>query len=390
MSNYPSHETYKALYAKYHQGRGIDELLDLAEPLRGMHVLELCGGDGRMSLAAIERGAEKVVLTDKEKEMFPSLLEERPRIKVRVRDAENTLNDFRFWKWTFDRIICRQAVNYWLYHRTAEVLPEVLNEGGIFAFNTFNQEPPREPMVKTYEYQGHHFVEVSWLVGDMVHHVQVREGMEPHCTSFRWISPEEFRTLLEPPVLNRGAPGRYNEPLQVRQEVAPNTPRGQAARDFLLLHWAYGLAAFCRGFRCGDTDVFGALHAAHRAGVPRVYCRGALGAGREQPALDIHQCAGICSRILACLYITRLFCRDAGRAFGALANGFGPRRRRDHHTLRAHHARGVQYPRPLRRASHAFAQVARARAPESLVFGRGAFCPGLEPMHRAHIGVRAL
>jgi len=39
---------------------------------------------------------------------------------------------------------------------------------------------------------------VAYRAGNVVHHVQCREGYRPHLTSFLWISPEEFKELLEP------------------------------------------------------------------------------------------------------------------------------------------------------------------------------------------------
>ena len=68
-----------------------------------------------------------------------------------------------------------------------------------FIFNTFNTRPPTKPMVKEYDYEGHHFVEVGWRISKtkMVHHIQVRDGMEPHETSFKWITPSQFRRILE-------------------------------------------------------------------------------------------------------------------------------------------------------------------------------------------------
>ena len=78
------------------------------------------------------------------------------------------------------------------------MVADVMAPGGVFAFNTFNRKPSEKPRVLQYELEGHSFVEVSWLVGDIVHHLQAREGMVPHQTSFRWFSPESLREMLKP------------------------------------------------------------------------------------------------------------------------------------------------------------------------------------------------
>jgi SAM-dependent methyltransferase len=200
VSNYPNHDTYRALYARYYSGRDIQELVSLLEPLKDtdIRLLELCCGDGRLSLEALSQGAHRAVLVDAAASMLPAELFEDDRLEIYAKPVNNYLVYAAMHNQLFDRVVCRQAVTYWLNDMTAYPLAQVVRPGGVLAFNTFNQEPPREPKVKKYEYQDHSFAEVSWLVGDTVHHVQVCEGMEPHCTSFRWIPPDEFRTLLGP------------------------------------------------------------------------------------------------------------------------------------------------------------------------------------------------
>jgi len=188
---------YEALYAKYYSGRDIQELLQLLEPLEGSWIIDLCGGDGRLAKAALEAGASSGLLVDASKDMA-SAAQRYPHLLIRVQPVHDALIGLRMRGARYDRVVCRQAVNYWLNESAAGLVSRVLKPGGIFAFNTFNEKPTTLPRTKAYEYGGHSFVEISWLVGDMVHHVQVRDGMEPHCTSFRWIPPEEFHALLAP------------------------------------------------------------------------------------------------------------------------------------------------------------------------------------------------
>ena len=104
-----------------------------------------------------------------------------------------------------DVVFCRQAVNYWLWDdMAARNVARIAKRGsGKFIFNTFNTKPSEEPTVKKYEMgtalstEWSKYVEVSWLVDDICHHVQIREGMAPHVTEFKWIPPEQFQELLE-------------------------------------------------------------------------------------------------------------------------------------------------------------------------------------------------
>lgn len=197
-TKYPDHQTYRELYARYYSGRDVAELLQRLEPLWGMRVLDICGGDGRLALAALEKCARDCELVDAAAPMVPNEVRKHPLITVHIDIVHVALFYMYSRGVSFDRVVCRQAVNYWLDEATAGFVANVLRPGGIFVFNTFNQKPPEKPRVLQYPLDGHEFVEVSWVVGDTVHHVQVRDGMEPHCTAFRWISPEQFRKLLEP------------------------------------------------------------------------------------------------------------------------------------------------------------------------------------------------
>ncbi len=198
MAHYPDHETYRALYLRYINGRDVGELLSLLQPLEDTRVLDLCGGGGGLTLEAINLGAGTVILADEEPKMVPHGFLEHPKVHVYFGPVRMTLADLMEKGIQFDRIACRQAVNYWLNESTAEMVAEVMTPGGIFAFNTFNVKPSEIPRVLQYELENHTFVEVSWLVEDTVHHLQVRDGLEAHSTSFRWLSPERFRELLDP------------------------------------------------------------------------------------------------------------------------------------------------------------------------------------------------
>lgn len=198
MSGYPDHATYRALYLRYLTGRDASELLELLQPLKLMRFLDLCCGEGQLTRGALEANVRHAYMADAEPKMLPLEAKLSPFANMLPFTVERALEYFRVQRMYFERVACRQAVNYWLTPQTAYALHNVLSPKGIFAFNTFNAQPPKKPRVLEYELEGHSFVELSWLVDDTVHHVQVRDGLPPHRTSFRWISPEQFRDILDP------------------------------------------------------------------------------------------------------------------------------------------------------------------------------------------------
>lgn len=202
MSGYPDCETYKALYKRFYDGRRPEELLDLAGDLKGKVVLDLCAGDGRLSLDALLYGAKKVILIEQERKMLGKTTREvAGKNPSSLNIYFGRLQDYlKVTKSSFncDIVFCQQGVNYWLDNWTALMIANILGKNGVFVFNTFSKKPPEIPIVKEYELEGKKFVEVSWLVGDIVHHVQIREGMEPHTTAFRWLSTTELESILRP------------------------------------------------------------------------------------------------------------------------------------------------------------------------------------------------
>lgn len=197
MSKYPDLQTYSALYARYLQ-KGVADFLQLLPDLKGKQGIDICAGSGRLTKKLIDYGASEVVMLDQESTMIDPKTAILNGVFPYTGKIENTLIDLRGWSTPFDFAVSQQAINYWLNEETAENLAKLLGSNGVFIFNTFNQKPSTHPRVLEYELDGHKFVEVSWLVGNTVHHLQVRDEYEPHHTSFQWISPDRYLEILSP------------------------------------------------------------------------------------------------------------------------------------------------------------------------------------------------
>ena len=195
---YPDYDTYRALYTRYDHPVSTRRLLNTLEVSVGQSLLDLCGGDGRLTIKAVQAGVARVTLVDETPTMVPLSVSQLPGVTVLYQDVASALPLLFSQSELFDRVVCQQAINYWLSAETAAAVAAVMRPGGIFAFNTFNTRPSEKPVIKDYEYGGHQFVEVSWLIDSLVHHIQIRAGLPPHQTVFSWLSPERLRALLDP------------------------------------------------------------------------------------------------------------------------------------------------------------------------------------------------
>lgn len=189
-------KTYDKLYAKYLRGDRTKEMVDLAGSLKGKSVLDLCCGGCRLSREVLKRGPKRVCAVDSSLTMLGQIVPYRipsdEPIDKFCMTAEEALTDLTS---TFNAIFCQQGVNYWFQPEHAGLIKRALAPKGVFIFNTFNVKPSVIPQTKVYYYNktGRNYMEISWMVKDMVKHVQIAQGMDPHFTEFRWIPPEEFK-----------------------------------------------------------------------------------------------------------------------------------------------------------------------------------------------------
>lgn len=187
--DYPEHDTYSILYARYLAPARTAQLVELAGPLEKARILDLCGGGGRLARYAAGLGAE-VLIVDESAPMSQACGVQWLHASVEKALPRLPCN--------FDAVLCQQAVNYWMSLEMAEAVARVLKAGGRFVFNTFNRKPSAAPSVKQYVLNERHYAEISWLRDGFVEHVQTCEGYPPHTTRFQWISPEMFQAWLGP------------------------------------------------------------------------------------------------------------------------------------------------------------------------------------------------
>lgn len=197
---YPDWSAYGLLYARYISPEKSKHLLDLAEPVAGKRVLDLCGGSGAISFGALSRGAESVDLVDQEQDMVdPVIL--NSGIHFYFFNVERFLADRIDLQQKYDAVICQQGVNYWFNRNIVDDLAQVIRPGGVFVFNTFINKPTWSPLVKQYNtINGNKYCEMTWLDfdGETIHHVQIMEGLPFHMTQFKWISEDNFNVTLSP------------------------------------------------------------------------------------------------------------------------------------------------------------------------------------------------
>lgn len=191
-NKYPLSDVYEKMYKRYF-ARDPKELIELANVKKSDKVIDFCGGNGRLT-NILTNFSDNVYYLDQEKDMIPSNLKSNNvtvfNMSMEQFVASNSIK--------FDKAFCQQAINYWLKSVDIEKFANCFKTGGQFIFNAFNAKPSFSPSVKQYEINGKNFVEISYLLEhDVVQHIQICEGFEPHLTQFDYISREKFKEMLE-------------------------------------------------------------------------------------------------------------------------------------------------------------------------------------------------
>ena len=107
---YPKFDIYEELYKRYFK-KGVDYLVDRGNVENQDKVLDLCGGNGRLTrkLTTLTRD---VTYVDQESDMIPDDLGNLGVNVINMSVSEFVDNN----KNKFNKVFCEQAVNYWLLH----------------------------------------------------------------------------------------------------------------------------------------------------------------------------------------------------------------------------------------------------------------------------------
>lgn len=198
-------EEYEKLYARYLERPS--RLLVAPDPpvafTEKTKLLDLCCGPGTVIREAIRLGVRPHNITAMDVSM--SFINDLGRIANGIKVVCSSVDTYNLYPYLmnvedsdgYDIITCRQAVNYWWHTYPVARIAQILKPGAPFVFNTFNRPPAEVPQAKQYIYNDKQFVEVVWMMQKRVHHIQIREGMQPHYTTFWWLPPETFETDLK-------------------------------------------------------------------------------------------------------------------------------------------------------------------------------------------------
>lgn len=220
---YPNHTTYEKLYARFINQENLKRMFDLVKDkmqFNGSMFFDICCGNGRASIEAAERGFGRFCLLDQESAMIPEDIKWRISKKTKnnlgfleVYIYCEELNSFlknrpkKFFSpfiWSkkkklgYDLAMCEQAINYWASRGNFELLKEYIHPNGYLVFNTFNQQPPtkEKALIKNYNIGTDSYMEISWLDGEDVKHIQILNEEDSHFTKFKWLSKDKLKDLL--------------------------------------------------------------------------------------------------------------------------------------------------------------------------------------------------
>ena len=169
-----------------------DTLLRLADLQAGERLLDLCGGTGAVSQAAMEYKPSAVTLLDL-KPRPGRIVGKNCQFTVVFGRAETMPG--RLPRSSFDVVVCRQALGYLSLERALRAVSFVLAPGGRFVFNSFRK--PKMLGWKCYSYKGKKYIEAHLFTFDHVTHLQGRLWDGVDMTQFRYYSPQQIRTAAK-------------------------------------------------------------------------------------------------------------------------------------------------------------------------------------------------
>ncbi|MHA1469071.1 MAG: class I SAM-dependent methyltransferase [Candidatus Asgardarchaeia archaeon] len=204
---YPKIERYKILYARFLQGDRSKQLMDLAGDFKDKVFLDICCGEGLLTLEAIKRQAKLALAVDSNPQMWGKRLDKIDKVFTFSQKIEAALVSIKEGanRWRqyprIDIAICQQGINYWLDEEVAVRMANVMNDKGVFIFNTFNEKPSNSLKIEKYNLNNKNYIEITWRSPNIstcdIQHVQICEGYPSHTTQFMWLSDEYIRCCLQ-------------------------------------------------------------------------------------------------------------------------------------------------------------------------------------------------
>lgn len=172
-------DSYETLYARWLVKPG--ELLLWGGYDPEHNLLDLCGGTGAVSRAALAMGGRATLYDLNPRCPDPRVL----TLRGRAEDLDQT---YHYHGWDF--VVCRQALGYLNLYRTARALHEATVPGAIFVCNAFVK--PKWSL-RSYTFGGRRYVEASGFFGARVFHLQAMPW-DLDVTAFRWHTEDEIRS----------------------------------------------------------------------------------------------------------------------------------------------------------------------------------------------------
>jgi len=169
-----------------------DALLRLTNLQAGERLLDLCGGTGVVSQAAMKYKPSAVTLLDL-KPRPEGMLVTNCDFTIAYGRAEELIGNWP--RHSYDVVVCRQALGYLSLNATMQAVEFVLAPGGRFVFNSFHR--PETFRWKHYRFGGAEYVEAHLFAFDHVLHLQGKlwEGFD--LTKFRYHSPRRILDAAE-------------------------------------------------------------------------------------------------------------------------------------------------------------------------------------------------
>jgi len=205
-------QNYEELYAKYLNTEQIEKNLAHFEKIEGESFLDLVCQNGTTTDIVLRKNPKSIYMIDICTGIVPYYFKYLPKIKIFNNGAIDSIQGIFNYGEKIKNIFCPN-INYIFEDDLFFNLSILLEEDGMFVFNAITNKPNKDITFNKYEFNKKKYMEIDYLIEEIsieieygkefnspkeyIQHIQICENMDPHITSYLYLSPETLKKELD-------------------------------------------------------------------------------------------------------------------------------------------------------------------------------------------------